>query len=140
MHRVKIRVVNLRAEAHNVYIGRPGHGKSGVFGNPVIIGRDCGLCGDTHYDGGSTLPCYEQYLKASVAINASMSKTGSNKVRRAFNELVVRAQTEELVLGCFCNDQSKCHGSVLARMIRAQFCKCGWHPCNPADHAGWRPE
>lgn len=41
-----------------VYIGRAGKGNDGMFGNPVIKGQGCFMCGKTHVDGGSTFPSY----------------------------------------------------------------------------------
>ena len=131
MKRINIRVVNLRAEPYDVYIGRAGYGKSGIFGNPVAIARNCPVCGELHFDRWATLPCYEQQLKQRLKTDSCF--------KAAFLNLVERVQNEGTVtLGCFCKPQP-CHGDVLARYIRSQFCKCGWHPCNPQEHAGWQP-
>ena len=55
-----ITVENKRTyKGQGVYIGR---GQGGVLGNPVVKGRRCPVCGGTHNDNGSTLPCYKRYL------------------------------------------------------------------------------
>jgi len=131
MHKVAVRVVNLRKEKYDVYIGRPGKGKSGIFGNPVAIGRKCPVCGEVHTDRGSTLPCYR------IALYEKLE--GDKQFERAFERLVQQLQEKgELVLGCFCKPYP-CHGDVLAEVLLQHFCKCGWYPCNPVEHAGWCP-
>ncbi|MFQ5351650.1 MAG: DUF4326 domain-containing protein, partial [Candidatus Binatia bacterium] len=127
-----IRVVNLRKEPYDVYIGRAGRGESGLFGNPVVIGRRCPFCAEVHHDGGSTLPCYRRYL-------AKRTATDQYFLQELW-KLVVRVQeTGNLTLGCFCKPKP-CHGDVLAQKIHSLFCKCGYHPCNPSAHAGWQPK
>jgi hypothetical protein len=98
------RVVNLRREAYDVYIGRAGRGSDGTFGNPCAIGRTCPECGAIHQDGGSTLPCYETYLVRRLASDPAFKA----KV------LALKGKT----LGCFCRP-SPCHGDVLARLLDA---------------------
>jgi len=84
-----------------VYIGRAGHGNDGYFGNPVAIGRKCPVCGDTHRDGGSTLPCYSKYLA---------NRLGTDQ------EFKARVKTlDGKTLVCFCAPKP-CHGNVLAQV------------------------
>lgn len=97
-----MRVVNLRKEKYTVYIGRAGHGHDGFFGNPVKIGQQCLICGERHEDRGSTLPCYEQHLRARL-------KT-STAFRTRFMEL-----SEADVLGCFCKPDA-CHGDIMIKV------------------------
>ena len=93
-------VVNIYKSPYDVYIGRPGKGQSGYFGNPVRIGYKCPECGTIHTDGGSTLACYEKYL-----------------VRRIKNDPTFKEAVKNLkgkTLACFCKPKP-CHGDVLAR-------------------------
>lgn len=96
------RVVNLRDEAFDVYIGRAGRGQDGYFGNPYkLTGEEL---------RGATTARYEAYFLERVERNAEF--------RRRVQELRSRR------LGCFCaparsalTGQSTpriCHGQVIA--------------------------
>ena len=99
---VTTRVVNIKVTpVFDVYVGRRGHGHDGYFGNPVIRGQHCQLCGTTHWDDGSTLPCFERWARRRV----SADPTWRTKV----------ASLRGKVLGCFCAP-GPCHGDVLARL------------------------
>lgn len=93
------RAVNLHREPYDVYIGRPGKGMPGPFGNPVRIAHPCPECGERHMDGGSTLRCYNRYLRRRIATDADF-------------RAAVRALHGKR-LGCFCVPKP-CHGSILA--------------------------
>lgn len=97
-----MRVVNLRKESYTVYIGRPGKGQDGFFGNPIRLNEQCPICKCVHETRGSTLVCYEQYLRARL-----MSSTAFNQ---RFMEL-----SEDDVLGCFCRPDA-CHGDVIIKV------------------------
>lgn len=100
---MKTRVVNIRhGDTYDVYIGRPGHGLAGPFGNPVKIDTPCPECDEIHEDGGSTLACYEKYLLRRVRIDVG------------FRKAVLQLRGK--VLGCFCKPKN-CHGDVLARYV-----------------------
>lgn len=108
-----IKVVNLYKNKYDVYIGRPGKGQRGTFGNPVAIGRLCPVCGSVHKDGGSTLPCYEKDLDRRLRDDV--------RFRSSFMGLVEEAIEAEkagriLALGCFCKPR-RCHGDVLAAKV-----------------------
>lgn len=95
-----IHIRNSTGAAHEVYIGRAGHGHDGYYGNPVAIGRPCPRCNMIHHDGGSTLPCYEALLLA--------------RLRR---DVVFRQRVKALhdrTLVCFCKPDP-CHGDVLSQ-------------------------
>lgn len=102
------RVVNLRHEPFDVYIGRAGHGYDGFHGNPIVPGRSCLVCrdGTVHVGPGDTLGCYAVHLDARLARDATY--------RRAFEAL------RGLALGCFCRPRGgfagvlRCHGQILA--------------------------
>lgn len=85
------RVVNLRREPYDVYIGRPGKGKKGPWGNPFTLGRDG--------DRAMVLAKYRRWLMDQP-------------------ELIERARRElrGKVLGCFCKPLA-CHGDVLAEVV-----------------------
>ncbi|MCE5309666.1 MAG: DUF4326 domain-containing protein [Acidobacteriales bacterium] len=85
------RVVNLRREPYDVYIGRPGRGQKGPWGNPFTLGRDG--------DRAAVLAKYRRWLLSHPEL-----------VERARREL--KGKT----LGCFCKPLA-CHGDVLAELI-----------------------
>lgn len=57
-----------------VYVGRRGKGKDGRFGNPVVINRECPLCGTIHADAASTLKCFKRLLWARIQAEPSLIK------------------------------------------------------------------
>lgn len=84
-------VVNLRREPYDVYIGRPGKGQSGPWGNPFRLESDA--------QRGATLQRYREWLDAQIA---------QGKIsRQSLAELSGKR------LGCFCKPQP-CHGDILA--------------------------
>jgi hypothetical protein len=84
------RVVNLRAEPFDVYVGRAGKGQDGYFGNPHK--RDEGL--------GS----FRSYFLTRLARDAEF--------KRRVEELRGK------VLGCFCKP-GPCHGDVIVEWLDA---------------------
>lgn len=101
------KVVNMRKDPFDVYIGRPGSGVSGYFGNPIKKAHVCSRCGRFHVGGGDTLACYADYL-----------------VERCKTDKTFRERIEGLrgkILGCFCppkggltpTDDLICHGQVI---------------------------
>jgi hypothetical protein len=96
-----MKVVNLYKDTYDVYIGRAGKGKSGYFGNPIIVGKICPECGIIH-GKGETLKCFEVYSR-----------------RRIENDLQYKERVKRLygkVLGCFCD--KLCHGQVLIKLTK----------------------
>ena len=86
---VATRVVNLRRESYDVYIGRAGRGHDGYFGNPFPLGtapRDV------------LLAKYRDYFTARVEHDPEYRKS----------VLALKGK----VLGCFCKPQP-CHGDVI---------------------------
>ena len=84
------RVVNLREEHYDVYIGRPGRGKSkeeGKWGNPFEIGRD-----GTREE---VIAKYREYILNKPELLEQIP-------------LELKGKT----LGCFCKPKA-CHGDVL---------------------------
>ncbi len=99
------RVIHIRDSTgsdNEVYIGRAGKGHDGVFGNPVIKGRNCFMCGKVHRDSGSTLPCYEEWLQIKLEQDADFAQAVGG----------LRGKT----LVCFCKP-GPCHGDVLIKYV-----------------------
>lgn len=114
------RVIHIRnwnpSNPDHIYIGRAGKALPGPFGNPVRVGYPCICCGQVHLTAGSTLPCYEAWLKGRLASDA------------AFREAV--AGLHNRVLVCFCKP-GPCHGDVLAsyaQMLRGPRLEPGAAP------------
>jgi len=99
----KTRVVNILHESHDVYIGRPGRGMAGPFGNRYKIGRD-----------GTREEVLEKYRADFY------EKVKDPDFRKKIE--VLRGKR----LGCFCvreawspGDQGPivCHGQIIADWI-----------------------
>ena len=88
-----------------VYIGRPrrieGMWFDGLFGNPVVRGSTCPQCGEVHQTAGSTLKCYEEYLRERL------EEIDSHHIYHAIKGLWGKT------LVCFCKP-NPCHGDILA--------------------------
>ena len=93
---MKTRVVNIRVEQCDVYIGRAGHGQDGYFGNPFRLGVD----GDRE----EVLVKYKRWFWNRVNED------------REFREKV--SELEGKKLGCFCKPKT-CHGDVILAWIEA---------------------
>ena len=102
-----MRVVNLRKERYTVYIGRAGNGLDGFFGNPVKLNSTCPICKGMHETRGSTLGCYEQYLRTKLVSSISFT--------RRFEAL-----TNEDILGCFCKPDA-CHGDIMMKVWKEKY-------------------
>lgn len=98
------RVVNIRVEACDVYIGRKGQGYDGYFGNPIRTWETCPMCGDIHFEKGSTIECFRTYFN-----------------ERLKKDSIYRQRVESLHdkrLGCFCAPEA-CHGDVYVEWLNA---------------------
>jgi hypothetical protein len=84
-----------------VYIGRPGKGLGGPFGNPIKVKEICPVCGETHEKPVDTLACYEKWLKERVEQDDD------------FRFKVKGLLSKKLV--CFCAPKP-CHGDILERV------------------------
>jgi hypothetical protein len=105
-------VVNLRTLpegwAQNpdyVYIGRPGKGLFGPWGNPIAHGRPCRVCMRVHESPGSTLPCYRSFL------HSVLESPQGDQFKANVRGLSGRT------LACFCAPKP-CHGHDLVRIWR----------------------
>jgi len=105
-----IAVIHLRNTPHGweknpkyVYIGRSGRGLSSKLGNPIRRTEPCPVCGALHSIPGSTLPCYEVWLRKKIE--------ESDQFKSWVKDL------EGKVLVCFCKP-SPCHGDILAKVSK----------------------
>lgn len=87
----KTTVVNLYKEPYDVYIGRPGKGQDGYFGNPYRVSQ-----GEPH---GSTLHRFRLYFMTRIETDPEF--------KRRIESLRGKR------LGCFCKPKP-CHGDVIA--------------------------
>lgn len=87
------RVVNLRKEPYDVYIGRAGKGQDGYFGNPFR------LMGDTDEEREAVLKSYEEWFY--------------NRINHDFEFLRRVLSLSGKTLGCFCKPKA-CHGDIIA--------------------------
>lgn len=88
---MKTRVVNLRNESFDQYIGRAGRGHDGYFGNPFEIGK--------HGTREQVIERYREYFEDRICRD--------EEFERRVHALAGKT------LGCFCKPQS-CHGDVIA--------------------------
>ena len=92
---VTTRVVNLRKEAYDVYIGRAGKGQSGYFGNPFPLQQ---------YGAKRCLQLYRDHFYRRLNLDPDFKR----------NVLALRGK----ILGCFCAP-GPCHGHVIVRYVDA---------------------
>ena len=88
------KVVNLRQEKYDIYIGRAGRGQEGYFGNPIRLN-----IGESR---GATIEKYRVYFH-----------------NRLKNDVEFKTRIHALkgkVLGCFCKP-SACHGDVIKEYL-----------------------
>ena len=88
------RVVNLRREDYDVYIGRAGQGEDGYFGNPIRLNP-----GETR---GSTLEKFKEYFYNRLQTDPQ------------YKERI--ASLKGLTLGCFCKP-NPCHGDIIKEYL-----------------------
>ena len=94
------KVVHLRKEKYDVYIGRAGHGHDGYFGNQHPVGF-CKLCNTVH-KRGEAVTAFETDFYERI---------------RTDDEYRERIQAlKGKTLGCFCKPAS-CHGDVIAEYL-----------------------
>jgi len=88
------RVVNIRKEAYDVYIGWEGKGQGGYFGNPIRLNP-----GEAR---GSTLEKFKEYFYNRLQTDPQFSK---------------RIETlKGKTLGCFCKP-NPCHGDIIKEYL-----------------------
>jgi hypothetical protein len=100
------RIVNIRTGSYDVYIGRPGRGRNGIFGNPYPVWVKCVRCGELHTTPASTLPCFRAYFEERVRTDDTFR----------LHTLRLRGKT----LGCYCKPGNPCHGKVIVEWLDQQ--------------------
>jgi hypothetical protein len=91
------KVVNLKKEPYNVYIGRAGRGEDGYFGNPFHLYSE--------RDRDKVLKLYKAYFDSKILIDPEFKK----------RILELKGKT----LGCFCKPKA-CHGDVIVGYLEGQ--------------------
>ena len=90
----RTRVVNIREEDYDVYIGRAGRGMDGYFGNPFRLGAGM--------PRGATLEKYREYFYRRIHADPE------------FKRRVEALQGK--TLGCFCKPHP-CHGDIIKEYL-----------------------
>ena len=90
----RTRVVNIREEDYDVYIGRAGRGMDGYFGNPFRLGAGM--------PRGATLEKYREYFYRRIHADPE------------FKRRVEGLQGK--TLGCFCKPHP-CHGDIIKEYL-----------------------
>ena len=90
----RTRVVNIRKEAYDAYIGRAGHGMDGYFGNPFRL--EPGMA------RGDTLDRYRKYFYHRLGTDEE------------FRKRIEALQGKSL--GCFCKP-NHCHGDIIKEYL-----------------------
>ncbi len=125
---IKDTIRDWKVNPNYVYIGRPKRGKKpgqckegeeGYFGNPIERGEGCFMCGEVHWEAGSTLKCYERWLRNALSFEAAQLEATdwghptwgeippnlTNNVKALWGKTLV----------CFCKP-NPCHGDILAQV------------------------
>ncbi len=76
--------------------------ESGYWGNPIAVNKECPVCRELHKTGGSTLPCYEEYLTDRLSYDSE------------FSDEFIRLQGE--TLACFCKPKA-CHTDIMIKYL-----------------------
>ena len=98
------KVVNIYHKIpYDVYIGRPGKGQEGYYGNPVKVSKDpCEFCSEIHSSPAETRECYKEYFYCRIEIDSE------------FRERILELKGK--VLGCFCKPKF-CHGDIICEWL-----------------------
>lgn len=88
------KVVNLKDEPYDIYIGRAGKGENGYFGNPFYLGG--------YKNRDAILNKYKNYF---------LNRIYTDKI---FREKILNLKGK--ILGCFCKPE-KCHGDIIVEWL-----------------------
>lgn len=91
------KVVNMRNEPYDVYIGRAGHGEDGYFGNPFPLTNEM--------ERPHVLKQYKDYFLSRIVTDEEFRR----------RVLGLKGKT----LGCFCKPNKACHGDIIAEWLDA---------------------
>jgi ribA/ribD-fused uncharacterized protein len=98
-------VVNIDDNSdYDVYIGRAVQGFDGYFGNPIVQGEKCCVCGEKHFDNESIVTCYRKRFDYLIEEDEEFAERIS--------------QLKGKRLGCFCKPRH-CHGDVIAEYLES---------------------
>lgn len=87
------KVVNLHHKVpYDVYIGRPGKGKDGPYGNPYSVADH----------GSNALPLFRKYFYNRIDMDPGFR--------------VKVLELKDKTLGCFCHPKP-CHGDIIAEWL-----------------------
>jgi hypothetical protein len=98
------RVVHLKFEPYDVYIGRAGKGQDGYFGNPYRIGGYCERCELLLPKAEHAVRCFKHYFLERLQTDPSFK--------------VAVLSLEGKALGCFCKP-GPCHGDVIVEWLES---------------------
>jgi len=91
-------------------------GRNTPYGNPCRIARNtskfyqCPECGDFHFTAGSTLLCYEQYLRRRISDDPNFVKLLSVLKEKIQEGYILRCP------GCDISSPT-CHGRILEKYL-----------------------
>ncbi len=98
-------------------------GRNTIFGNPVILHRNCPLCAITHNDIDDVLACYKKYLwwrfnedqypLARIIVSRVKNMPGGDIGANDFRKEVLALDGKILVCPGCGTDNPKCHGKIL---------------------------
>ena len=91
---MKTKIVNIKNENYDVYIGRAGRGQSGYFGNPFKL--------SSNETRGATIERYKSYFYQKLESDPQF--------REQIHAL------KDKTLGCFCKPYP-CHGDVICEYL-----------------------
>lgn len=100
------KIVNIRYDKYDEYIGRAGKGQSGYFGNSHVIGL-CKICNCVH----NREECIDAFKK-DFDIRIQNDPIYKTRVLGLRNQ----------ILGCFCKEKGRevaCHGDVYIEFLDA---------------------
>lgn len=98
------KIVNIYSDAYDVYIGRPGKGQDGYFGNPHPVGM-CYICHKSH-NRDEAVDIYEKEFNERI------------KTDPEFKKRIL--ELKDKTLGCFCKSKIyklRCHGDVIVSYL-----------------------
>jgi len=100
---LKVKVVNIYFEDYDVYIGRPGKGKKGEFGNHHSVYNICPICKVRH-TREEAISIFRKWFY-SPELTATI-----------YRDLVKKKIKPGDRLGCFCSPK-QCHGDIIAKYV-----------------------
>lgn len=103
--------VNIRDSEYDVYIGRPGKGQPGRFGNPHPVGKTCLIC-RTEHRRGEAVAVFNQWFLSDHLAAIGYRKNVDDYIKPGDR------------LGCFCKQslvEVACHGDIIAKYVNLGY-------------------